>query len=65
MDNTTEIEKAMEVEKLSLENKQEAVQKMNKRIKRQLKSSVMKRLPLTEIDGNARKSELRGKRKSY
>ena len=37
---------------------------MNKRITRQLKSLIIKRLPLSEIDGNVRKPELRGKRKS-
>ena len=33
MDNTIEAEDVIEVEEISLENKQEAVQKMNKRIK--------------------------------
>ena len=52
------------MEEVSQEKKQEAVQKMNKRITRQLKSPVIKMLSLSEIDGNVRKPKLRGKRKS-
>ena len=52
------------MEEVSQEKKQEAVQKMNKRITRQLKSPVIKMLSLSEIDGNVRKPKLRVKRKS-
>ena len=59
------MEEMLQVENEIQERKQVAIQKMNTRIRRQLKPPSRKRTPLGETDGNVRKIETRGKRKTY
>nr|XP_027062865.1 uncharacterized protein LOC113689269 [Coffea arabica] len=59
------MEERMQGENTVEERQKEAVHKMSKRIRRQLKPPSRNRNPVDKFDGSSRKMETRGKRKNY